>query len=130
MHRKNQGGAGQLKLFGFTHHYAPGSFADKLVESFAGPHDWLNSSHYYGVDGNIAYASGLWGSEIWNTANVFLASPFGIATLCTQASGLCSSAQNAVNNANFTLPDPRRSVVVPPSSMIGNTISTQISEQP
>ncbi|MFI9652765.1 two-partner secretion domain-containing protein, partial [Guyparkeria halopsychrophila] len=61
-----QGSQGILDLFGIGKDYKPGSFADILVESFAGPHDWLNSSHYYGADGNISQANGIWGMEAWN----------------------------------------------------------------
>lgn len=96
-----QGGQGQLGLFGFKFNYAPGSFADKVVESFAGPHDFLNSSHYYGVDGNISNASGIWGMEFWNSVDVGLAMPLGLSTLCTQSPGLCSSMQNAYNNSKM-----------------------------
>lgn len=83
---------------------APGSFADKVVESFSGPHDWLNSSHYYGADGNIAYATGLWGSEVWDKVDVLLAAPMGLSTLCTQLPSVCNSALNAYNMHNNTIP--------------------------
>lgn len=108
-----QGANGLLGMFGITFNYAPGSFADTVVESFAGPHDWLNSTHYYGLDGNILNAPGLWGSEIWNDIDVFFAMPFGLSTLCTQMPGLCGSVQVATSR-NRTAPQSSPSVVFTP----------------
>jgi len=76
-----QGGLGGL----FRKPYAPGSFADKVVESFAGPHDWLNAPHYYDANGmNLSTAQS--GSELWNYLNVLLAQPVGLSTLNDQTS--------------------------------------------
>lgn len=64
--------------------YAPGSLQDVLAEAYAGTHDILNSSRWYGPDGNIR--SGMTESEkqigeIVNMINVLVATPFAIATL-------------------------------------------------
>ena len=95
-----QGGAGQFGFLGASVSYGPGSFLDKVVESFAGAHDYLNSFHYYGLDGNISNAQGFWGSEAWNMIDVGLAAPFGISTLCLQIPGGCGLVQDALRNAN------------------------------
>ena len=94
-----QGWLGKLNL-GFTVNYSPGSFPDTLVESFAGPHDWLNAPHYYDELGNNINKPGLWGSGVWNVINIGFAAPFGISTLCTQVPGLCQSVQDATENSN------------------------------
>ena len=49
----HQGGQGRIgfKNFGFT--YEPDSFWDRLVEAYAGPHDFLNSWAYDSATGNI-----------------------------------------------------------------------------
>lgn len=52
---------------------------DLLVESYAGPHDWLNSGYWYDAAGNIK--QGLSGfqrgfGEVLNYANVVPASVF------------------------------------------------------
>ena len=67
--------------------YAPGSFADKMVESFADIHDWLNAPHYYDATG-MNLPSGLAGGEGWNYLNVILAQPVGLSTLNDQTSVL------------------------------------------
>ena len=73
---------GQGVIFGIP--YAAGSFTDKVVESFAGAHDWLNSFHYYDpLTGNNLPAS-LSGPGFWNSLDVLLAAPVGMATLNTQ----------------------------------------------
>ncbi len=75
-----QGGQGAI----FGNPYAAGSFTDKVVESFAGAHDWLNSFHYYDpLTGNNLPAN-LSGSSFWNPMDVFLAAPVGLSTLNTQ----------------------------------------------
>lgn len=59
--------------------YAPGSFLDGLVETFAGPHDFLNSPVLYDELGNSANR---WsGFELLNAANVLVASPFAAASV-------------------------------------------------
>ena len=70
--------------------YEPGSFLDKLVESFGGTHDALNSLHYYNSVGNNAFDG-----EFWNAVDVLLAAPMGAATLCSQIPSLCTSLQDA-----------------------------------
>ena len=78
----NQGEAG--KIFGVD--YAAGGFADKLIESYEGPHDWL-SSFRYGIRGElIPYTR--FGSALFNVysgAAVALATPFAIATAYSTA---------------------------------------------
>jgi RHS repeat-associated protein len=70
-----QGGPGNF--FGIA--YAPGSFLDRLVETYAGPHDFLNSPVFYDKFGN---AAGRWGSlEVINAANVVVATPFAAASV-------------------------------------------------
>lgn len=57
-----------------------------MVESFAGPHDWLNAPHYYDANGmNLPAGTG---SEFWNYLNVLLAQPVGLSTLNDQTSVL------------------------------------------
>ncbi|WP_410474285.1 filamentous hemagglutinin N-terminal domain-containing protein [Guyparkeria sp. TX1] len=91
-----QGGGGVFGMFNMKVPYEAGSFLDILVESFAGPHDWLNSSHYYGANGNINTAAGIWGIAAWNSINVALAAPFGLATLCSQAPVACGAAHSEI----------------------------------
>lgn len=86
-----QGGQGGL----FKLSYAPGTFADKLVESFAGPHDWLNEPHYYDASG-MNLSDGLAGEGFWNYLNVLLAQPVGLSTLNDQTSVL-SIMRSGVN---------------------------------
>jgi filamentous hemagglutinin len=43
--------SGPGKIFGIS--YSKGGFADLLVESFAGPHDYANSPWFYKTDGTI-----------------------------------------------------------------------------
>ncbi len=52
-----QGGPG--KLFGID--YEAGSWQDRLVESYAGPHDWLGSWWSYNGSGNNDYANSVFG---------------------------------------------------------------------
>ncbi len=92
-----QGGGGVFGIFNMKVAYGAGSFLDILVESFAGPHDWLNSSHYYGANGNIDTAAGIWGMAAWNSINVALAAPFGLATLCSQAPVACGTVRSEID---------------------------------
>ena len=124
-----QGGNGILGMFGMTFNYAPGSFADTVVESFSGPHDWLNSTHFYGSDGNILNAPGLWGSEIWNSVDVLLAMPFGLSTLCTQMPGLCGSIQVATSGNGSAPQSPSSVVVTPSNDNILSLINGQLMEK-
>ncbi|MBW8365837.1 MAG: hypothetical protein K0M39_14910 [Rhizobium sp.] len=58
--------------------YSPDSWQDRLVEAYAGPHDWLNSGYWYDAVGNAighqGIASGF--GEILNGLNVIPASAF------------------------------------------------------
>lgn len=68
-------------LFGIG--YAPGSITDYVVEAFAGPHDYLNSSYWYNSNGNAISYTGTarFFGEALNVANVFVASPFVAASV-------------------------------------------------
>jgi hypothetical protein len=63
--------------------YSPGSWQDRLVEAYAGPHDWLNSGYWYDAVGNAighqGIASGF--GEILNGLNVIPASVFAGASV-------------------------------------------------
>ena len=74
-----QGGQGEI--FGID--YQPGSFADRLVESYAGPHDYLNSGFSYDQYGNIRSKSFLGNimSQAMNYANVAVATPIVAASV-------------------------------------------------
>jgi filamentous hemagglutinin len=61
--------------------YARGSFLDNLVESFAGPHDFLNAVHYYDELGNNIQNGA---SDVWNVVDLLPAMPVGLATLASQ----------------------------------------------
>ena len=76
----HQGGQGAL--FGAA--YQPGSWQDRLVEAYAGPHDYLNSGYWYAADGNIrvglsAFERGF--GEVLNAANVVVATPLVAASV-------------------------------------------------
>ena len=70
-----QGGPG--RLFGAS--YRPGSFADHLIETFAGPHDFLNSPIFYDRLGNSIGRPAIF--DIVNGANVLVATPFAAASV-------------------------------------------------
>lgn len=70
-----QGGDGYF--FGIR--YEPGSFLDRLIETYAGPHDFLNRPVFYDQVGNNA---GRWiGLEAISAANVIVATPFAAASV-------------------------------------------------
>jgi hypothetical protein len=73
------------RLFGYT--YPPGGFVDRVVESFAGIHDFLNHPWFYNADGTSHYflhrnspLSSRLGATI-NAVNVLLALPVGLSAL-------------------------------------------------
>jgi filamentous hemagglutinin len=71
-------------LFTAQFNYAKGSFWDKLAETYAGPHDTLNSPIWYDDLGNGKNLKGsLIGTigEVTNTTNVVIATPFALSTL-------------------------------------------------
>jgi RHS repeat-associated protein len=70
-----QGGRGNV--FGIG--YGPGSFLDGLVETYAGPHDFLNSPLFYDSFGNNQKR--FWAWEVVNAANVLVATPFAAASV-------------------------------------------------
>jgi RHS repeat-associated protein len=74
-----QGGQGKIGPFA----YRAGSFADHLVEAFAGPHDFLNSPLFYNGAGNIRTMGGLQHPllETLNYMNVVVAAPFVAASV-------------------------------------------------
>lgn len=79
-----QGGEGVFMMLGLELKYESGDFLDKLAEAYAGTHDYLNSSAWYGSDGNIR--QGLTQEEkdrgeIMNKVNVVLATPFALSVL-------------------------------------------------
>ena len=79
---------------GFVH-YGKGDIADTIVESFAGPHDWLSDQigMYNPVTGNGIARSGLSGS-LYNAASYGLipvASPFSVAGLFDTTPSLASN---------------------------------------
>ena len=83
----DQGGLGALGI-PFTEirfEYAPGSWQDRLVEAYAGPHDYLNNSFWYNPStGNIRggisqYAA--YAGEILSVANIIFATPFVAASV-------------------------------------------------
>jgi filamentous hemagglutinin len=63
----------------FSMDYNPGSFLDHLVETYAGPHDFLNSPVFYDNFGNNIGRSSLFNAL--NAGNVVLATPFAIASI-------------------------------------------------
>jgi len=73
---------GQGSVFGIA--YQPGSLADRVVEAFSGPHDYLKSGFWYNSQGtirqNISFVGGIFG-EALNYANVLVASPFVIGSV-------------------------------------------------
>jgi filamentous hemagglutinin len=82
-------------VFGIS--YSPGGVADKVIESFAGPHDWLNSFHYYDALGNNLPSAQTFG--IWNVLDVFLAAPMGLSTLNSQIP-LLGTVRYGINQNN------------------------------
>ncbi len=70
-----QGGAGRV----FFAKYSAGSFLDALVETYSGPHDFLNSPIFYDSVGNNASRSLV--LEVINAANVLVATPFAGASV-------------------------------------------------
>ncbi|MDR6538035.1 hemagglutinin repeat-containing protein [Variovorax soli] len=81
--------------------YAAGSFLDRLIESFAGPHDFLNAVHYYDQLGNNLQNGA---SETWNTIDLLPAMPVGLATLATQYPDIWQ----AITNVNMSQHHGRR----------------------
>ena len=61
--------------------YSPGGAFDRVVEAYAGPHDWLNGAWgSYGPNGNLSATYGLT-QKIGNWVNVPLATPIALAGL-------------------------------------------------
>ncbi len=76
----HQGGEGWI----FGRSYEAGSLWDRVVEAYAGPHDYLNSFYWYDEFGNIkSHLSSFQRrvGEMLNAANVLVATPFAAATL-------------------------------------------------
>jgi hypothetical protein len=75
---------GQGKLFGIE--YDPGSTADRLVEAYGGPHDFLNSWYWYNAQGNIDVSvySRPFGEAfgtLLNVSDVFIATPLAVSSM-------------------------------------------------
>ncbi len=79
----HQGGQGLIGTKTFYFEYAPHSFLDKLVESFAGTHDTFNSFIWYDDLGNGKDLKGLAKilGDVTNATNVPLATPFALSVL-------------------------------------------------
>ncbi len=79
----HQGGQGLIGTETFYFEYAPHSFLDKLVESFAGTHDTFNSFIWYDDLGNGKDLKGLAKilGDVTNATNVPLATPFALSVL-------------------------------------------------
>jgi len=81
---------GPGKIFGIP--YSKGSFADMVLESFAGPHDMANSTYFYDTNGNIKYLGNL--SDFQKialdyatnyTTSLVFAAPFAAAGITEQS---------------------------------------------
>ena len=78
-----QGDPGQL----FGHTYPPGGFIDRVVESFAGIHDFLNHPWFYNPDGTSHYFLNMNNAltnrlgTLINVANIAIALPVGLSAL-------------------------------------------------
>jgi RHS repeat-associated protein len=70
-----QGGPGRI----FGRAYEPGSFVDHVVETYAGPHDFLNAPFFYDALGNSIDRPAILG--LVNAANVVVATPFAAASV-------------------------------------------------
>jgi filamentous hemagglutinin len=79
----HQGADGRIGTETFYFEYTPHSFLDKLVESFAGTHDTLNSFIWYDELGNGKKLEGLTKilGDVANGTNVPLATPFALSVL-------------------------------------------------
>ncbi|MCK6371225.1 MAG: hypothetical protein L6Q83_07850, partial [Gammaproteobacteria bacterium] len=60
-------------------HYSPDSFLDRLVETYSGPHDFLNSPIFYNEFGDNIVRPDFF--HVFNAANVLLATPFAAASV-------------------------------------------------
>lgn len=71
---------GQGFLFGIP--YSPGGFVDLFMETYAGPHDYLNSFFHYNAQGSAYNYSGFaYGfGEALSALNVGVATPFAAAS--------------------------------------------------
>ena len=78
---------------------APGSFLDKLQESFAGPHDYMGGRIQGGYDslGNWSANNGL-GAEIMSGVNIPLVVPLAIPTFLRQINIDVVTINNVVKN--------------------------------
>lgn len=72
---------GQGFLFGIP--YSPGGFVDGFMETYAGPHDYLNSFFHYNPQGEAYNYSGFaYGfGEALSALNVGVATPFAAASV-------------------------------------------------
>jgi RHS repeat-associated protein len=72
------GAQGEVGSF-FKMKYAPGSFLDHLIETYAGPHDFLNNPIFYDSGGNNIGRGPFF--EVANYANLAVATPFAAASV-------------------------------------------------
>ena len=78
---------------------SPGSFLDKLDESFAGPHDYMGGVIQGGYDslGNWSVKNGM-GAEIMAGVNIFLVAPLVIPTFMQQINLDPVAIHNTIHN--------------------------------
>lgn len=79
-----QSGQGRL----LTMPYFKGGFLDMILESFAGPHDYANSPHFYAPDGTSMIIDGIKGQFLDlatnSTTSLAFATPFAAAAISEQ----------------------------------------------
>ena len=63
----------------FGMEYGPGSFVDRVIETYAGPHDYLNNPFFYNELGNNVARPAAF--ALINAANVAIATPFAVASV-------------------------------------------------
>jgi RHS repeat-associated protein len=82
-----QSGQGRL----FFYHYEKGGFVDMVLESFAGPHDFANSPHFYnptdgtGITATPGFRSKLLEFSTNMTSSLAFATPFAAAAAAEQS---------------------------------------------
>ena len=75
----HQGGQGRIGFGGLSYEYPSGGLVDRIVEAYAGPHDWLNGQWgSYGPSGNLSSTIGF-PQHVGNVVNVPVATPIALA---------------------------------------------------
>jgi RHS repeat-associated protein len=80
----DQGGPGYIRVGNFQQDYLPGSVLDFIVESYAGPHDFINGRVFGMYDTRGYYVGGYFGrgaDSVLNLINVIPATPFAFSTM-------------------------------------------------